>query len=94
MMTYLMLVFFFVGLLFGNLNALAMEPLGHMAGIGASAVGTVTTLMAVSLGASVGLLYDGTVLALVGSFAALGTLSLAAMLWAARESVQASTLCP
>ena len=79
LMVYLLLIFFFVGLLFGNLNALAMEPLGHMAGVGASAVGTVTTLLAMSLGASIGLLYDNTVLPLVGGFAVLGALSLAAM---------------
>lgn len=84
LMVYLLILFFCIGLLFGNLNALAMEPLGHMAGIGASAVGTVTTLMAVSLGASVGLLYDGTVLPLVGGFVVLGSLSFAAMLFAAR----------
>lgn len=85
LMLYLLLVFFFVGLLFGNLNALAMEPLGHMAGIAASAIGTVTTLMAVSLGASIGLLYNSTVLPLSGGFALLGTLSFAAMLWAERR---------
>ena len=86
LMLYLLLIFFFVGLLFGNLNALAMEPLGHMAGIAASAIGTVTTLMAVSLGASIGLLYNSTVLPLSGGFAVLGTLSFAAMLWAGRRT--------
>lgn len=90
LMAYLLLLFFCVGLLFGNLNALAMEPLGHMAGIGASAVGTVTTLMAVSLGASIGLLYNNTVLPLTGGFAVLGFLSLVAMLWAGRQTVKAS----
>ena len=85
LMAYLLVIFFCVGLLFGNLNALAMEPLGHMAGIGASAVGTVTTLVAMSLGASIGLLYDNTVLPLSGGFAVLGALSLAAMLLAERS---------
>src|SRR4029078_3495140 len=31
LMTYLVVCFFFVGISFGNLNALAMEPLGHIA---------------------------------------------------------------
>ena len=39
LMTYLMLSFFGIGLLFGNLNALAMQPLGHIAGTGAAVVG-------------------------------------------------------
>lgn len=85
LMLYLLLIFFCVGLLFGNLNALAMEPLGHMAGIGASAVGTVATLLAMALGATIGALYDGTILPLAGGFAMLGTLSLAAMLAAERK---------
>ncbi len=82
LMLYLLAVFFCVGLLFGNLNALAMEPLGHIAGVAASAIGTVTTLLAVALGAMIGLAYDGTVLPLVGGFAFLGTLSFLAMRWA------------
>ena len=39
-MAYLMLAFFFVGILFGNQNSLAMEPLGRLAGIGAAVVGS------------------------------------------------------
>ncbi len=35
-MGYLLVVFFCIGLLFGNLNALAMRPLGHVAGAGAA----------------------------------------------------------
>jgi DHA1 family bicyclomycin/chloramphenicol resistance-like MFS transporter len=88
LMLYLLLIFFCVGLLFGNLNALAMEPLGHMAGVGASAVGTVTTLMAMTLGASIGMLYDDTVLPLSAGFALLGALSFLAMLWAGRQTVK------
>jgi len=36
--------FFGVGLLFGNLNALAMEPLGHIAGTGSAVVGLSASL--------------------------------------------------
>lgn len=39
-MAYLMFSFFCVGILFGNQNSLAMEPLGHLAGIGAAVVGS------------------------------------------------------
>ncbi len=47
--------FFCIGLLFGNLNALAMQPLGRLAGLGSSMVASgsslIATLFAVALGA-------------------------------------------
>ncbi|AXR04946.1 multidrug effflux MFS transporter [Salinimonas sediminis] len=39
--------FFFVGILFGNLNAMAMEPLGDMAGLGAAIIGSLSSMIAV-----------------------------------------------
>jgi DHA1 family bicyclomycin/chloramphenicol resistance-like MFS transporter len=41
--------FFFLGVLFGNLNALAMVPVGHMAGVGAAFVGSFTSVLAVPI---------------------------------------------
>ena len=81
-MAYLMLVFLCVGLLFGNLNALAMEPLGHIAGVGAAVVASLSTFISVPLGMLVGQRFDGTMYALVGSFAIFGALTFAAMRWA------------
>ena len=69
LMAYCMVAFFCMGILFGNLNALAMEPLGRIAGVGAALVGSLTTFMAAALGTAVGQTYDGTVLPLVGGFA-------------------------
>ncbi|MEM7127128.1 MAG: multidrug effflux MFS transporter [Chloroflexota bacterium] len=79
---YFMLTFFAVGILFGNLNALAMEPLGHIAGIGAALVGSLSTLLSIPLGAIIGQSYNGTVLPLVGGFALFGVLSIVTMRWA------------
>lgn len=45
--TLLFINFFFVGILFGNINSLAMEPLGQVAGIGAAVLGAVSSLLAV-----------------------------------------------
>ena len=42
---YLVLAFGCIGVLFGNLNALAMETLGHLAGMGAAIVGSLATLL-------------------------------------------------
>lgn len=53
-------VFFMAGVTFGNLNALALQPMGHLAGMAASIVAAVSTLLAVLIAAPVGLLYNGT----------------------------------
>ena len=83
-MAYFLFVFVCVGLLFGNLNALAMEPLGHVAGVGAAVVASLATLISVPLGAFVGLSFDGTLYAQVGAFAVFGTGMLVAIRWAGR----------
>jgi DHA1 family bicyclomycin/chloramphenicol resistance-like MFS transporter len=57
-------VFFQAGMTLGNLNALAMEPMGHRAGMAASVVGSVSTVLAVAIAAPVGQLFDGTALPL------------------------------
>ena len=83
-MAYFLFVFVFVGLLFGNLNALAMEPLGHIAGVGSAVVASLATLISVPLGGAVGQMFDGTLYAQVGSFAVFGFGMLAAIWWAGR----------
>ena len=45
--------FFFVGLLFGNLNAMAMHPLGDMAGLGAAIIGSLSSIIAVLVATTV-----------------------------------------
>ncbi len=80
----LMLVFAAVGLLFGNLNALAMQPLGHVAGVGAALVSLLSTLISVPLGGLIGYAFDGTLYVLLGSFALFGAGTFAAIRWAAR----------
>jgi DHA1 family bicyclomycin/chloramphenicol resistance-like MFS transporter len=70
-------LFFCMGLLFGNLNAIAMEFLGHNAGTGAAVVGSLSTFLAVGLAYLIGHAYDGTVSSLATGFAGLTTASLA-----------------
>ena len=55
-------LFMMAGLTFGNLNALAMQRKGHIAGMTASVVSAVSTLLAVMIAAPVGLAFDGTAL--------------------------------
>lgn len=89
LMSYLMLTFFCVGILFGNMNAIAMEPLGHIAGLGAAIVGSFSTLLATPLGMLIGQAYNGTVTPLVVGFAVLGLAALALMRWANGSSAPA-----
>ena len=84
LMVYLMITLFCFGVLFGNFNALAMEPLGHIAGVAAATIGSVTTFMSVAAGTLIGQAYNGTVLPLVGGFAVLGVAALAVMGWTER----------
>ncbi len=86
LMAYLMTSFFCIGILFGNFNALAMEPMGHIAGVAASVVGSLTTFISLLLGTVIGQAYDGTVLPLVGGFTVLGLASFAVMRWTERGS--------
>lgn len=81
-----MAAFFCLGSVFGNVHSLAMEPFGHIAGIAAALIGTVTTLLSMLLGGLIGQFYDGTVVPLVGGFSILGLASLGAMSWAGRGS--------
>lgn len=83
-MAYLALTFFAVGMLFGNFNALAMEPLGHIAGVAAGVIGTCTTVSSMLLGGLIGFAYNGTITPVVSGFAVLGFLSMIAMLLAER----------
>ncbi|ETX28348.1 multidrug MFS transporter [Roseivivax isoporae LMG 25204] len=73
-------VFFMAGLSIGNLNAIAMEPLGHIAGLAASLIGSIATVSAVILAIPVGLMFDGTPLPLAVAMAIEATLALGLML--------------
>ena len=82
LMAYLMASFFGIGLLFGNLTALAMQPLGAIAGTGSAVVGATSMLISLALGTVIGQVYDGTVLPLVIGFAVLSLCSIVFARWA------------
>jgi MFS transporter, DHA1 family, multidrug resistance protein len=71
---------FCFGLLMPNFNALAMEPMGRIAGTASSFVGAITTGLAAGLGLWIGQSYDGSILPLTLGFAALGCGSLLVVL--------------
>ena len=77
--------FFTMGLLFGNFNAIAMEPLGHIAGIGSAFVSFISTGISLVIGQSLGWIYDGTVYGLLAGFFALAIISIVVMRLADRK---------
>ena len=81
LMAYLMMSFFCVGVLFGNQNALAMEPLGHLAGIGAAIVGSLSTLITMLLGTTIGRSYNDTILPLIAGIGVLAGVSVFIVHW-------------
>ncbi|PZQ46874.1 MAG: MFS transporter [Rhodovulum sulfidophilum] len=68
---------FCFGLVMPNYNALAMEPMGRIAGTASSFVGAVTTGLAAVLGLVIGQHFDGTVGPLLAGFAIFGVCSVA-----------------
>jgi len=69
--------FFAVGFLFGNLRSLAMEPVGHIAGIGAAITGFIATVMAVPISGFIGYFVIDTVLPMFTGFLFFGIISVA-----------------
>ncbi|MBT0956927.1 multidrug effflux MFS transporter [Alphaproteobacteria bacterium KMM 3653] len=49
-----------LGFMVGNLNALAMQPLGHVAGMAATVISAATTLLAGAISVPIALSFDGT----------------------------------
>ena len=75
LLTFFALQFFAVGFMFGNLRALAMQPLGHIAGIGAAINGFISTVMAVPIANYIGSFVSTSVLPLFIGFSIFGVLS-------------------
>ncbi len=78
-LAYAAILFFCFGLVFGNLNALAMEPMGHIAGIASAITGAVSSVMSLTIGAVIGQLYNGTLIPMVGGFVVLGMMAIIVM---------------
>ncbi len=58
LLAFFAMQFFAIGFLFGNLRAMAMEPIGHIAGIGAAITGFLSTIMAVPISIYIGKFVD------------------------------------
>lgn len=86
-MLFMGCAFFAMGLTFGNMNAMAMEPMGHMAGMAAGFIGAVSSLVSLLLGAGIGQMFDGTLLPIATGFILLAPASLVMMRWTEKGHV-------
>ncbi len=83
---YLFIAFFCMGPLFGNFNAMATQPFGHIAGVATSVISSIQTLCAVTVGAFISQLYNGTVQPLIAGFMICGLLTLAIFAMARKKN--------
>lgn len=78
------------GLIGANAGALAMEPLGHIAGTASSVQGVITTIGGALIGFAIGQQFNGTILPFLIGFTLCGASSLAVAFWANRPPSQNS----
>lgn len=87
LISFLAMQFFAVGFLFGNLRALAMQPVGHIAGVGAAINGFLSTVLAVPIAHFIGGFVKTSVLPLFIGFSVFGILSVLVFIVLKRRTV-------
>jgi DHA1 family bicyclomycin/chloramphenicol resistance-like MFS transporter len=87
---YAAILFFCFGMMFGNLNSIAMEPMGHIAGIASAVIGSTSSLISLSVGTYIGQSYDNTLLPVVTGFFLLNIVSVSLMFFAERSRTAAA----
>lgn len=75
-MVWMISVFCLAGLGIGNMNAIAMEPLGHIAGLAASIISAFSTIVSAIIAVPIGQSFDGSLTPLVVGVLALTVLAL------------------
>jgi len=73
---FLALEFVSLGFLFGNLKSISLQPIGHIAGIGAALTGFISTLFAVPISAFLGSFITDSVYPMFAGFFFCGLFSL------------------
>lgn len=75
-------VFFCISCMFGNMNAIAMQPLGHMAGTASSVISLMNGALSLVIGASIGQAFNGTLIPFALGMVVCSITTLMAMKWA------------
>ena len=78
-MVYAAILFFCFGLIFGNVNAMAMEPMGHVAGIASAVIGSVSSIISMVIGTAIGQFYNNTLIPTTLGFLIMTSLALIMM---------------
>tara|TARA_R110000868_G_scaffold14075_14_gene65787 strand:- start:2051 stop:3265 length:1215 start_codon:yes stop_codon:yes gene_type:complete len=76
LMAFLSLIFFSLGFIWGNMRSIAMEPIGHIAGIGAAITGFISTLVSIPIATFIGSYVTDTVLPLFIGLSICGILAI------------------
>lgn len=85
-MVYASVLFFAFGLIFGNVNAMAMEPMGHVAGIASAVIGAVSSVISMAIGTTIGQLYNNTLIPVTTGFLVMAILALLLMQFADKRN--------
>lgn len=85
---YMGIIFFSFGLIFGNVNAMSMEPMGDNAGIASAVIGSISSIMSLTIGTTIGQFYDGTVLPIAIGFSIAGTVSFSLLILAGQLNTE------
>jgi DHA1 family bicyclomycin/chloramphenicol resistance-like MFS transporter len=75
LLTFLSLLFLCLGFIWGNMRSIAMEPIGHIAGIGAAITGFISTILSIPISIFVGSFIENSVWALFAGLGVCGLLS-------------------
>ena len=76
------IMFFFIGILFGNLNSMAMLPLGHVAGLGAAVIGSLSSLISVPVAIFIGQFIETDIMPVAVGFLLFGIVATVFIRWA------------
>jgi len=82
--TWQTVIFYQMGLTIGNLNALAMEPLGHIAGLAASVMGAIATVSGGIIATLIAQTFNGTTVPQIAGTLVLLLLAIPVLLWMRR----------
>jgi DHA1 family bicyclomycin/chloramphenicol resistance-like MFS transporter len=85
---------FCFGLMSGNFGAMAMEPLGHLAGAAASVQGFISMVGGSIIGFFIGQSFDGTLVPITLGYVICGLIALAIVLWAEKGKLFAAHAAP
>ncbi|PRX54226.1 multidrug effflux MFS transporter [Flagellimonas meridianipacifica] len=87
---FLSLQFFCLGFMWGNFRSIAMQPIGHIAGIGAAINGFVSTVISIPIATFIGSYVEDEVLPLFMGLAICGLISVV-IFWMAKRSRRLAT---